>query len=175
MEKHCMIIKNIVFNQIKKIKQVLKERRVNKWWQFYFGVNYPFKGTFTQQKCKCFFSYVFGKVENNTFYTEWIAKMLFSVCQTSRGRCLYANKHYTSYIVRSKQDISPSDGHFRSENNHGHHPEVLFQTGHFEGPFKIKNFEGYNWCTLQDPMIICAGMLPGGKSTLNSKRIIPMP
>ncbi len=37
----------------------------------------------------------------------------------------------------------------RSENNHGHHIEVSFQTevlkiSHFKGPFGMKDFEGYN-------------------------------
>ncbi len=37
----------------------------------------------------------------------------------------------------------------RSENNHGHHIEVSFQTevlktDHFNGPFGMKDFEGYN-------------------------------
>ncbi len=51
-----------------------------------------------------------------------------------------------------------------SENNHGRHIEGSFQTevlktGHFKGPFGIKDFEGYNWWTLGAPMILCADSL----------------
>ncbi len=49
----------------------------------------------------------------------------------------------------------------RTENNHGGHIEGSFQTevlktGHFKGPFGMKDFEGYNSWTLQAPMILCA-------------------
>ncbi len=44
----------------------------------------------------------------------------------------------------------------RSENNHGCHIEGSFQTkvlktGHFKGPFGMKDFEGYNWWTFRPP------------------------
>ncbi len=43
-----------------------------------------------------------------------------------------------------------------SEKNHGRHIEGSFQTnvfktGHFKGPFGMKDFEGYNWWTLRPP------------------------
>ncbi len=52
----------------------------------------------------------------------------------------------------------------RSENNHGRHIEVSFQTevlkiSHFKGPFGLKDFEGYNWWTRRAPMILCADSL----------------
>ncbi len=52
----------------------------------------------------------------------------------------------------------------RSENNHGRHIEGSFQTevlktSPFKGPFRMKDFEGYNWWTLRAPMILCAESL----------------
>ncbi len=63
----------------------------------------------------------------------------------------------------SKRDIALRRA-LRSENNHGRHIEVSFQTevlkiSHFKGPFGMKDFKGYNWWTLRAPMILCADSL----------------
>ncbi len=49
--------------------------------------------------------------------------------------------------MRSKRDISPSEGQFQSENNYGRHIEGSFQTevlktSHFKGPFGKKDSKG---------------------------------
>ncbi len=72
---------------------------------------------------------------------------------------------------RGQLTLSPTHGAFQTryialrralwcENNHGCHIEGSFQTellktGHFKGPFGMKEFEGYNWWTLRPPMILC--------------------
>ncbi len=59
-----------------------------------------------------------------------------------------------------------------SENNHGRHIEGSFQTevlktSPFKGPFRMKDFEGYNWWTLRAPMILCAESLHDDGSSMS--------
>ncbi len=67
------------------------------------------------------------------------------------------------FWVHSKWDISPFEGHFGVKTImaailKAFQTEVL-KTSPLKGPFRMKDFEGYNWWTLRAPMILCAESL----------------